>query len=113
MKRRHNKDWRDREIISPDNFKTMNKNIEENLFKDYNFEPLRLELERKLGCTIQHTGWPCNTCFHNMNINLKEDIHEYWLSVLAVRGDYREDIDLIVRMDLIIELYKELEKWEK
>ncbi len=62
---------------------------------------LKLKLRRRTGCGIQHTGWSCNTCFHALNISLKKDIHEYWLAVLAYRGDYP---DLPKRPDLIKEL---------
>ena len=43
-----------------------------------------------LGCAIQHTGYPCNSCFHTLNLDLKKDIHDYWVSVLAFRGDYKK-----------------------
>jgi len=49
---------------------------------------LKIALEKETACVIQHTGYPCNTCFHNMDLDLKEDIHEYWLAVLGFRGDY-------------------------
>ena len=67
---------------------------------------LKMKLMNSIGCNIQHTGYPCNSCFHSMeeeceNI-LIEDIHEYWLAVLAFRGDYPE---LPKRKDLIEELY--------
>tara|TARA_Y100000310_G_scaffold342969_1_gene448520 strand:+ start:696 stop:941 length:246 start_codon:yes stop_codon:yes gene_type:complete len=58
------------------------------------------------GCTIQHTGWPCNSCFHAMELpGLKHDIHDYWEAVLAVRGDYG---DLEQNPVLIAELYHKL-----
>ena len=54
------------------------------------------ELKRKLnlyiGCGVQHTGWPCNSCFHSMDLDLKHDIHDYWEAVLDLRGDY-DDYD--------------------
>ena len=55
-------------------------------------------------CEAQHGGYPCNSCFHSMEDEwkLKKDIHEYWLAVLAFRGDYP---DLPKRNDLIEELY--------
>ena len=62
---------------------------------------LKQKLFKHTHCAIQHTGWPCNTCFHNLKLPLKEDIHEYWLAVLAYRGDYPE---LPKRLDLIKEL---------
>lgn len=67
------------------------------------------ELKRKLHkvtkCSIQHTGYPCNTCFHSLDLSLKKDIHEYWLAVLAYRGDYPE---LPKRPNLIEELLEAL-----
>ena len=64
-----------------------------------------MRLARKTGCTIQHTGWTCNSCFHALKLRLKEDIHEYWLAVLAYRGDYPE---LPKRPKLIKEIYNAL-----
>ena len=74
-----------------------------------NREELQDKLAIEIGCGIQHDGWPCNSCFHSMeeeweNI-LIEDIHEYWLAVLAFRGDYPE---LPKRKDLIEELYNKI-----
>lgn len=44
------------------------------------------------GCTIQHNGCPCNTCFHSTfckDNQLGPELgHLFWLIVLAVRGDY-------------------------
>ena len=45
-------------------------------------------LVEETGCAIQHDGWPCGTCFHTIDIDLKEKIDEYWQPVLSVRGDY-------------------------
>ena len=53
------------------------------------------------GCDAQHDGWPCNTCFHALDLDLKNDIHDYWEAVLAYRGDYP---DILARPDLIAEL---------
>ncbi len=53
-----------------------------------NKNKLRRKLEKELGCTIQHDGWPCGSCFHTIDIDLREDISEYWQPVLSVRGDY-------------------------
>jgi len=70
-------------------------------------EKMKNELFEKTGCDIQHDGWCCNTCFHNLNLDLKEDIHEYWEAVLALRGDYP---DIPKRPDLTKELYEALQK---
>ena len=75
------------------------------LLKEKTLLSVEKKLAIKTGCTIQHTGWSCNSCFHNMEIDLKEDIHEYWLAVLSFRGDYPE---LPPREDLIKELYNKL-----
>jgi len=53
-------------------------------------------------------GWPCNTCFHttieaDYGKQLKEDVHEYWVGVLALRGDY-DDLDLELYEDKLVEL---------
>jgi len=41
------------------------------------------------GCEVQHTGWPCNTCFHSIEFGISpEKRHEIWESLLAYRGDY-------------------------
>jgi hypothetical protein len=53
-------------------------------------EMLKTLLERELGCVVQHTGWSCNSCFHSMKLDLRKDIHDYWVSVLAFRGDYKD-----------------------
>ncbi len=67
---------------------------------------MKREFKRKLlaktMCDIQHTGWSCNTCFHALELPLKKNIHEYWLAVLAYRGDYPE---LEKKPILIKELY--------
>ena len=45
----------------------------------------------KLGCDIQHKSFPCNSCFHTLKLKLGKDIHDYWVSVLAFRGDYDDE----------------------
>ena len=38
------------------------------------------------GCAVQHTGWPCATCF----FHLSDDItNADWQTVLHYRGDYK------------------------
>jgi hypothetical protein len=74
-------------------------------------EIFRKKLVAKTGCEIQHTGYPCNTCFHAMNIKgLKHDIHDYWVAVLAHRGDYPQ---LKKRPELIKELDRKLSARKK
>lgn len=78
--------------------------------KENLIEELRKKLVKKTNCSTQHTGWPCNTCFHAMRIKLKKDIHEYWGAVLKVRGDYNDydftrdgekepDLNLLIELD--------------
>ena len=67
-------------------------------------------VEATKGCNIQHNGWPCNTCFHALDLPLKEEIHEYWLAVLAFRGDYP---DIPERPDLITELSDRLDVYNQ
>ena len=75
-------------------------------------DKLQNKLEIETMCTIQHTGWPCNSCFHSMNLKLKEDIHKYWEAVLDIRGDYNEydweDTDVTKFPKLLKELYNVL-----
>ena len=75
-------------------------------------DKLQNKLEVETMCTIQHTGWPCNSCFHSMNLKLKEDIHKYWEAVLDIRGDYNdydwEDTDITKFPKLLKELYNVL-----
>ena len=72
-------------------------------------DKLQERLLKKNGCGIQgpgNGGWPCNSCFHAMEIpGLEHDIHEYWLAVLGIRGDY-EWVE--PNHDLIEELYHAL-----
>lgn len=40
-------------------------------------------------CSAQHTGWPCNTCFHAMKLGIDGDrLHTLWEATLLLRGDY-------------------------
>lgn len=59
------------------------------------------------GCCIQYLGFPCNTCFHALSLPLRYPIHNYWVAVLAFRGDYK---DLKQKPSLIAELYQALVK---
>jgi hypothetical protein len=68
----------------------------------------KLVVDATGGCTVQHNGWPCNTCFHAIDakeLGLKEDIHSYWIATLAYRGDYP---DIEQEPKLIAELYNAL-----
>jgi hypothetical protein len=74
--------------------------------KKINKEKFRRKLVKATGgCDIQQGSYPCNTCFHALDLSLQFDIHSYWLAVLSFRGDYPE---LPPRPDLIQELDKAL-----
>jgi hypothetical protein len=49
---------------------------------------LKEALEQKTGCTIQHTGWPCGSCFFAISDDLTE---QDWQALLFYRGDYSVD----------------------
>jgi hypothetical protein len=53
-------------------------------------EMLQEKLFEATECRVQHLGFPCNTCFHALSLKLRYDIHNYWVAVLAFRGDYKE-----------------------
>lgn len=49
------------------------------------------------GCTIQHDGWPCGTCFGAiLPDNLTDEKKQaFWSTLLAYRGDYSlEQVEL-------------------
>ena len=75
-------------------------------------DKLQNKLEVETMCVIQHTVWPCNSCFHSMNLKLKEDIHKYWEAVLDIRGDYNDwdwvNTDVSKFPKLLKELYNAL-----
>jgi len=57
-------------------------------------DPKQLSLKNKLRkllvdesmCSVQHTGWPCGTCFYAIS---EELTNKDWQTVLLVRGDYK------------------------
>lgn len=52
---------------------------------------LKNALRDATGCTIQHTGWTCGTCFFSINEKMT---NKHWQAVLLTRGDYkREDLN--------------------
>lgn len=56
-----------------------------------NKKELKRLLKKATGCTIQHNGWTCRTCFFAMGGGLK---NEDWQSLLLKRGDYtKESLD--------------------
>lgn len=48
---------------------------------------LKSILAHATGCTIQHDGWTCGTCFFALSDKLN---NQDWQAVLLVRGDYKE-----------------------
>lgn len=60
------------------------------------------------GCSIQHNGSPCNSCFHDWadSRGLPGNIgHLLWLALLGIRGDYKEE-DILEGVKLIIKKKK-------
>lgn len=56
----------------------------------------RLKLQelllRETSCGIQNNGWPCNSCFHAMELGVDDGkLHKLWLVTLRARGDYTND----------------------
>jgi NDP-sugar pyrophosphorylase family protein len=49
---------------------------------------LKKALKQVTGCSVQHDGWPCGTCFYNISKSLK---NQDWQNVLLIRGDYPSD----------------------
>jgi hypothetical protein len=47
---------------------------------------LKTALRKATGCRIQHTGWPCGTCFFSISDKLT---NKDWQAVLLFRGDYK------------------------
>jgi uncharacterized protein YceH (UPF0502 family) len=79
---------------------------------------LKKLLVKETGCRIQHTGWPCNSCFHAMSLKTDNDrLHELWGSTLLLRGDYtngdlitQSDMELSTNIDELIRLLKRGER---
>jgi|TARA_R100000501_G_C2518626_1_gene46873 hypothetical protein len=56
-----------------------------------NKEEFKRRLHSKTGCSVQHTGWCCATCFFAIDETLDNGD---WQSVLFYRGDYtKEELD--------------------
>ena len=54
-------------------------------------ETLKKAITKKTGCTIQHDGWPCGTCFFAIDDSLT---NRDWQTFLYFRGsDIREELD--------------------
>jgi hypothetical protein len=55
---------------------------------------LKALLFKATRCRMQHTGWPCGTCFFAMQKRKGQLTNKHWQAVLFYRGDYkREDLD--------------------
>jgi hypothetical protein len=66
----------------------------------------KLLREKTCGCVIQHTGWPCGTCFFAISEKLT---NKDWQTVLLFRGDYkRKDLNNIPKDKAGVE--KQLER---
>ena len=50
--------------------------------------PLRKALYNATGCTIQHDGWTCGSCFFAIDDSLN---NQDWQTVLLIRGDTDEE----------------------
>ena len=52
---------------------------------------LKEALKKATGCTVQHDGWTCGTCFYAIDDKLT---NKDWQTVLYIRGDYElQDLD--------------------
>ena len=57
-------------------------------------ELLDLLVNATEGCTIQHNGCPCRTCFYDLcdRLGLSDRrATDFWRVVLVLRGDYTEE----------------------
>ena len=56
---------------------------------------LKSALAKATGCKVQHTGWPCGTCFFAMGKGRERPLtNKHWQAVLLTRGDSkREQLD--------------------
>ena len=50
-----------------------------------NKRDFKKKLREATGCSIQHNGWTCGTCFFSISETLNNDD---WNAVLNYRGDY-------------------------
>lgn len=49
---------------------------------------LKKALKQATKCSIQHTGWPCGTCFFSLPGDFT---NEDWQSLLYFRGDSKKE----------------------
>jgi len=65
------------------------------------------------GCNVQHTGWPCGTCFFAMSKRLT---NQDWQAILLFRGDYKkEDLknlpnDINKSLEKVLKIAKNINK---
>lgn len=45
-------------------------------------------LDATMGCSIQHNGWTCGTCFFCISDDFN---NQDWQSLLLYRGDYKKE----------------------
>lgn len=53
--------------------------------RDVYQDKLKKALLKATGCTLQHNGWTCGTCFFTIDDKLT---NKDWQTVLYIRGDY-------------------------
>lgn len=74
----------------PKKIVSYNKSLKKQFVKD-----LLALVSTCAGCRVQYGGCPRNTCFHawaNDELGLSSNMaHLFWLIVLALRGDYKEE----------------------
>jgi hypothetical protein len=76
---------------------------------------LKKMLAEATGCTIQHTGWCCGTCFFSV-AGKGELTNRDWQTLLHYRGDYKlKDLDNVPktaeeRKEVIDKIYNIAEK---
>ena len=78
---------------------------------------LKDSLYKQTSCSIQHDGWPCNTCFHHwaektLGLNYVLS-HWFWGIVFSLRGDYDQDVITSGQIENILSPVKETRKQMK
>jgi hypothetical protein len=70
-------------------------------------------VSKSVGCSIQYNGCPCNTCFHTWvedELGMSSDMaHLFWIVVLSLRGDYKEEELFRSNVENFVEIIK---RWE-
>jgi len=65
---------------------TSHKQKNKMIKKQFSKKQFKDRLMEKTGCSIQHNGWSCGTCFFSISPFLT---NEDWNSLLSYRGDYK------------------------